>query len=876
MIQHALPVPPGFCVTATVWREHLAANHLTEQLDRVLHDVARAGSEATRRRLAAWRQAIIDARIPDAVQEEIGAQFRVLNADFVAVRSSASAEDLPGHSFAGQHDTFLGIGGLSECLDAVKKCWASLWTTRAFEYRARNGVEHAGADMAVIIQRLIPADASGVIFTVDPLTGRRDRIVIESTFGLGEPLVAGKVTPDRTVLSRPGLEVVASHTADKTTASVLRPPHGIVERTVPPDRVGEPSLDDGVPVRLGRLALEAEQVFGCPLDIEFALAGGEPYLLQARPVTAVPAPPESLEDRQVWTNANTGEVLPDVVTPMTWSIVEPLVIRLFGQLFGKLGMDVGDHPLIALVAGRAYFNLNTMIACVRHVPGMGEQGMTEVFGGRQDVAARLGQLHIAEEDIPDLGFSRLGIALRIPGLVYRFLTVSRRRGNAVIDRVRRQTDAIAVAGAQASSVAELASRTQAIIARLMGDMEIFDLAGLAPTYGTALYSVCRTWFGDRGSAVASRLLMGLGNNDSANAGLRLWRLARLAHSDRAVESAVLQEDDFQRVRQTLAGTAAAVEFLQAWDAFMEAHGHHCRGELEFMNARWSETPDYILSQLKGYVRAVGPDDFLARYNRLARTRLQVAAQARRELRHPLKRLLFELLLKRAQACAAIRECLKSQLVRRLAVTRKWLLELGNRLTEAGLLTCRDDIFFLRLEEIGGVSLGQADRSAVAGRIAARRAEYRTNLSVTPPPVVVGRFDPAIDAQETVETSGDTLTGVAVNPGLVTGRARVILRAGADTVRPGEILVAPFTDPGWTPYFLNAAAIVMDTGGILSHGSIIAREYGIPAVVNVGSATAIIRTGQIIQVDGNRGTVRILSTGSPASGDPPERPAADRP
>jgi pyruvate,water dikinase len=320
---------------------------------------------------------------------------------------------------------------------------------------------------------------------------------------------------------------------------------------------------------------------------------------------------------------------------------------------------------------------------------------------------------------------------------------------------------------------------------------------------------------------------------------------------------VSQAENIHEVRKRLAGMEASDVFLQAWDRFMKRYGHHTRAELELMNPRWSETPDYILSQVRSYLLASGESDFEERYRKTVRESTDTVVELGRRLKNPFTRMQFKYLAGNARRCAGMRETYRSELVRQWAVLRRMLLELGNRLTEKGILNDRDDIFFLRAGEIQDVTEGRIDAPSARERIAARRAEYEGNLKLAPPPIIVGRFDPGLSTDAVLPSADGVLRGLAVSPGIITGPARVILRHGDDTVLPGEILVAPFTDPGWTPYFLNAAAIVMDLGGLMSHGSIIAREFGIPSVVNVGSATKLIKTGQMIQVDGNKGEVRII-------------------
>ena len=801
LMRLGLPVPDGFCLPCDAYRRHVA------------------GTGPSGR-------AIVDAPLADDTREAIAeAVRRLAGGGRLAVRSSATAEDLPERSFAGQYDTVLDVSDLAACIAAVKRCWASLWTERAFHYRADAGIDHRDVRMAVIIQHMVDADVAGVLFTIDPTTGQADRLIIESVFGSGEALVSGRAAPDRLVLSKRDLAVEGA--------------------------AGE-SLGVDQARRLCELALTAERAFGRPLDIEWCLADGEPYLLQARPVTAAGRQPS----RQVWTNLNLAEVLPDVATPMTWSVLEPVVNALFGSVFGRLGMDLTGHPLVGRIAGRAYFNLNTMIACARCVPGMGEKGITEMFGGEQDAAAALGRIDIAEDDIPDLGFSVWRLIWRLPGLVFEALTFSPARTQRTVACLRQRADELARANLDELSDAEIVARIRATFGQLARSTDLFGLLALGQTSQTVLYDVCGRWFDEPPSAIASRLLAGLGNNDNANAGLALWRLAARAADSPELNEAVGRASGFEQLRHDVGRTEEGRAFLAAWDAFMAEHGHHCRGELELVNPRWSEQPDYMLDQLRSYMRGRGGGDFLVRYARLARRRRRAAADCKRRLRNPLKRFAFGLILRRAQRCAPIRENMKSQTVRWMAAMRRMLLELGRRLVRSGRLADCDDVFFLRLDELPRLLRAVPDDD-VRPALAARREKYRRNQTLQPPAVVMGDYLGDSQSLDTPDGGNRLLKGVAVNPGVVVAPARVILRAGTDHVRPGEVLVAPFTDPGWTPLFLNAAAIVTDMGGILSHGSIVAREYGIPAVVNAAGATQVIRTGQTLRVDGSRGTVEVL-------------------
>lgn len=829
-------VPPGFFVTTAAFREHLRSGGLRAQMAACL-DAKADHLETT---LGQIRGLIVGSPLPDEVREQIARAYLRLGAGTVAVRSSATAEDLPGHSFAGQYETILGVTSLEACLDAIKRCWASLWTERAYEYRRRNSIEHEQVEMAVIVQEQIEPEAAGVVFTLDPVTGSPSRIVIEACTGLGERLVSGHVTPERIVLRKKNLGAIRQTTA--SSEAVLEV------------------------VLAQQLARQARRI-GCrlrgPQDIEWAMREGDIWFLQARPITAIPEP-KPWEERQVWTNLNLGEVVPDVMSPMTRSMIEPMFTPLFGSVFRLVGADLTKAPIVGFVAGRLYFNINTGLAAgmpFHQGPEKWARAST-LMGGQQNRLFELGEIDLCEEDLPDLGFSWFRYILSWPRIVRTIIAHRPSRGEAFKAFLRAQGDTLSRVDARALPTEELLSLIGEMID---GSLANTDLLFLGPgAVGlSVLEKVCRDWLGDEDLTLVFRLFAAQGGIADTQAGLDLWRLASLAHERSEIEDPLLSNADWETIYADLEQSEHGRRFLVAWDRFMAEHGHHCRGELELLNARWSERPDYILNLLRGYLRSVASADPLANQQRLGEERERLTFECRRQLKNPIKRWIFDRALRNGRKVAVDRENWKNEAVRHIAAFRHVVLELGERLVRRGILRERDDIFFLEIPEVEPVASGAADFD-VAARIAERRAEYERNCHLTPPPVVVGRFDPQKHRVPEVDTTATLLEGTAVSPGTAVGRAKVILRADDHQhVEAGEILVAPSTDPAWTPYFLPAAAVVMDLGGILSHGAIIAREYGIPAVANVAGASRIIRTGQTIEVDGDRGLVRILSqvTGS---------------
>lgn len=842
-------VPAGFCITRTACDQFLAACPGHAEFPSAL---ARSGPDGEKDPAALSRGMLAltaEARMPPPVEAAILRAWRMAGEEHAyAVRSSATVEDGAEHSFAGQFDSFLDVRGWEALLAAVRACWRALYSERTLAYQVKAGLSPEQASMAVIVQQMVPAEIAGVLFTVDPVPGGGGRMVLEGTRGLGDQLVSGRANPDRRLL-------------DKTT---LR----IVGRDNPDDGG---CLDEALARRLGQLGLRVERLFGRPQDIEWAVAGGEVFLLQARPVTTGRRVARhrvrhndagAWADRQIWGNLNAGEVMPDVMTPVTWSMVQKLLGRIAGSVFWLVGADMTRAPIVGLVGGRIYFNANTGLAAIKPFSWLLKRSpdMAHALGGGPTEWQGMRPQDIPAEDLPDLGFRWPRYLLSWPRCFASLITHSPRRGDAWTVRLKAHQDALAQADIESLSTPALGSYFEEVLEDGLLGMDLLYLVTQA-VWLFVFQSVCRNWLEDPDLAMGYRLFAGLGDLPEARVGRSLWELATLADADEATKSLVRSDLDWAAIRARLEQAKAGRRFLTAWDVFMTEHGHHCRGELELFNARWSETPDYILGFVRGHLNSIGQTDLVERQRRLAAERIRLTEECCKRLRNPLKRWIFSSSLRRAQRLAINREEWKNQAVRYITLLRRVLLRLGKLLCHDGTLARPDDVFFLQIPEIRSVADGRAafDVTALIDR---RRSDYQRNLPLNPPPVVFGRFDPDGPEAPAVEAGATVLTGIPVFPGVVRGPARVILRANNhEQVLPGEILVAPFTDPAWTPYFIAAAGVVMDQGGILSHGSIVAREFGLPTVTSVGSATRLVRTGDLIQVDGTRGRVVILERGT---------------
>ncbi len=864
--QAGLPVPCGFCVTTAAYQRWIGAvPNAGDTLDR-LDEVAAGNPDRLAALAAEWRDRLDRLAIPTSTEAAIlSARDRWAGVVSWAVRSSATTEDRSDASFAGQHDSFLDVEPAA-VVAAVRRCWTTLFTERAMLYRVRRQIRSREAAMAVLVQEMIPAEVAGVLFSADPVRRDRTRILIEAVQGCGAALVSGRVAPERVVVDRASRRVVERLASPGPVKPTPAPEAG-QSLAVPESQRLVVLVDDRMAARLCRLAMDVERRLGAPQDLEWAALNGTLHLLQARPITtglgrAASVPPE------VWCNANMCENLPGVLTPMSWSLVELLLVGCFRRIMAFIGIDTEVRPWFGLIAGRLYLNVGLSDELLRRVQVSRQVDVWRLLGGTP-TAAEQAALEAARKP------ARLSVrhSLWLAGLGLRaILRLGDAWGAAFVALVRKRVDDLCQTDFAALSDAELASAIPGSIARLFPEVDdppalVRVLVGFSPGLACAalLRVACRRWVRDSDGAIAQRLLGGAGDMDSASPAIDLWRLAVTARTVPELSSVLLTAPDFAGARARLSSTPAGTAFLEQWDSFMRRHGHHARGEVDVFSPRWAEMPDEVLEMIRHYWSVADGFDAMGNLARRSEERERLWTDLRKRLRNPFKRRVLSCLVRRAQRGLAYRENIKSQAVRAIAAMRAALLESGRRLSARGVSGDVQDVFFLRIEELERALRGQSQES-YRGIISQRRLDWRELQQLNPPSIVVGEYHP-VEPEEPFQPSHGAvvLRGLGVSAGLIRGKARVV--AADDTATrllPGEILVAPWTDPGWAPLFFPAAGIVTDIGGELSHGSIVAREYGIPAVVNLGDATRRIRTGQLLEVDGTRGLVRVLSDADAAA------------
>jgi pyruvate,water dikinase len=831
------PVPPGFTLTTHAYRRFVAANGLQYGIDASLDETGIGDPAALDRAATTIQRAFEAGTIPDDIAAAISQAYAALGKPAVAVRSSATAEDLPGLSFAGQQETVLDVRGDDALLAAVRRCWASLWTARAIGYRQQMGVPQDEVAMAVVVQQMVPAEVSGVLFTANPATGDRGQMVIDAVPGLGESLVGGTVTPESTVVARDTL-TVTSFTPSADTGTEPRAGEDGLAR--PPER----ALPDPMLRELAQLGLRVEAHFGgVPQDIEWAVVGGHLWLLQARPITNLPPAPlaearwESPIPGATWVRRQVVEHMPEPLSPLFADLyLREGLARSIEQIGSILGIeesleDFIDGPFFVTVNGYGYSRGNisltpaSALKMVRYLITMPRW----LFG--ESIA------YWRDEGLP----SYLATIAR-----WQAVDPATATDDELLTAVRELALADAVYWFAAAIVIGAAKVTDSLLDSL--------LPKLAP--GRGLHS------GPFLRGYPSKTLEAESDLDTIASRIRADPELR------EIVMATPAEDLPTAIPETSAGQALREDLRR----YFARYGHQIYN-LDFVAPTLIEAPLPVLLALKALVREPG-QEALARQAAVARERERLVEETARSL-DPVRRFLFQRLVRWAQRFAPYREEALFYVGAAWPLLRRFALELGRRLTEAGSLAAPEDVYFLESDELAEAIAAWAageSRPDLARLAQERRALREARKRLHPPAAVpptsgmrLGPFDLSErETQRRNEPGATTLRGFPVSPGRVTAPASVILSpADFAQMEPGTILVCPTTTPAWTPLFAQARGLVTDIGGILAHGSIVAREYGIPAVMGTGNATQRIRSGEVVTVDGSAGTVTLENGSLPS-------------
>src|ERR671921_1241982 len=829
-----LRVPAGFCVTTDAFQRIMAeAPSIDYRLDR-LSRLKPDEREAIRALSAEIRQTLEGIAIPGDLAAAITSALALLGEHAAyAVRSSATAEDLPTASFAGQQDTYLNVVGPAAILQHVSRCWASLFTERAVTYRLRNGLDHRKVHMAVVVQRMVFPQAAGILFTADPITGNRKVASVEASFGLGEALVSGLVNAD--VYKVPDGEVVAKAVATKQLAIHASPAGGTQEQAIEPERQEQPALTDAQVVRLAQLGRRIEAHFGCPQDIEWCLVDDGFQFVQSRPITTLfPIPAAGDREDHVYVSVGHQQMMTDAMKPLGLSLWQLTAGRPMYEAGGRLFVDVTRG--LASPASRA--------------------GLLEMLGKSDPLIGDALQTILDRGDFipsrPDEAPAWMppgGGAASIetdPAIVTELIE----RGQASIAALKRD-----IPTKSGSALLDFILMDIQELRRILFDPQSYQviMAGMEATWW--LNDQLQALLGEKNAA--DTLTQSVPHNVTSEMGLALLDVADVIRPHPEVVAFLehVEDEGFLDELPGLAGGREARDAIRAW---LDTYGMRCVGEIDVTRPRWSEHPTTLVPIILGNVRNFEPGEGVRRFE-------QGRQEAWRKEEEVLERLRAltdgerkaeeaKRMIDRVRTFIGYREYPKYGMVSRYFVYKQVLLEEAERLVQAHVLREKEDIFHLTFQELHDVvRTHQVDDQLIRQR----KEAIQSYGALTPPRVLTSDGEIIVGTYRRDNLPASALVGLPVSAGTIEGRARVILDMAEADLEAGDILVTAYTDPSWTPLFVAIKGLVTEVGGMMTHGVVIAREYGLPAVVGVEHATRLIQDGQRIRVDGTDGYVEIL-------------------
>ena len=827
-------VPAGFCVTTDAFRRIMAeAPSVDERLDR-LSRLNPGDREAIRTLSAEIRRTLEGIAIPEDLTAAITLELARLGEQAAyAVRSSATAEDLPTASFAGQQDTYLNIVGPAAILQHISRCWASLFTERAVTYRLRNGFDHRKVHMAVVVQQMVLPEAAGILFTADPVTSNRKVASVEASFGLGEALVSGLVNADAYKV-RAG-EVVAKAIAAKQLAIRARPAGGTQEQAIDPARQEQPALTDAQVVRLAQLGRRIEAHFGSPQDIEWCLVDDDFQIVQSRPITTLfPIPAARDGENHVYLSVGHQQMMTDPMRPLGlsfWQMTTPAPMaeaggRLFVDVTQRLASPTSRAGLLELtgrsdpLTGDALQTILERDGFIRPLP---DEGPPRPLSGGAPAPIETDPAIVTEL----IGRSEASIAASERD-------IRTKSGEALLDFIR-------------ADIQELR--------RILFDPQSHQVFMSAMEATWWLNERLEAWLGEKNAA--DTLTQSVPHNVTSEMGLALLDVADVIrpHPDVVAFLHQVEDEGFLDELAKLEGGREARDAIEAW---LEKYGMRCVGEIDITRPRWSERPTTLVPVILGNIKNFEPGAGERRFEQGRQEawnkeqevleRLQALPDGERKAEEARR------MIDRVRTFIGYREYPKYGMVSRYFVYKQALLEEAERLVQAHVLREQEDIFYLTFPELHDVvRTNQVDDQLIRER----QDAFRSYQALTPPRVLTSDGEVIAGGYRRDDVPAGALVGLPVSAGIIEGRARVLHDMAEADLEAGDILVTAYTDPSWSPLFVAITGLVTEVGGLMTHGAVIAREYGLPAVVGVEQATRLIRDGQRIRVHGTDGYVELL-------------------
>lgn len=866
-------VPAGFIVSTAAYHAFVAANGLQNVIASATYNLSVNHPPSFDAASAQIRAAFHAGQMPVELQAELQSAYAELGQTPVAVRSSATAEDLPDLSFAGQQDTLLNVIGDVQLLAAVITCWSSLWTARAISYRLRNHITHDEVSLAVVVQLMVASDVSGVLFTVNPLTGQRRESVIDATFGLGEALVSGQVEPDHIVATHDGK--VLSHTLGSKSILTRGKPDGGIE-TILAKADQRSSLSDDEIRQLVALGQQVQTEYGTPQDIEWAFAAGKLYLLQARPITSLfPVPEIQFAPLKIWFSFGAVQGLLAPISPLGRSVLQ-YTLNHAASVFGA-PPATAQNTVMRAAGERLWMDVSGVL---RHP--MGKHIYQRILSMVEPSSGQILQSLVREPDV-GLGSGKVKlITLRrlshfmrpmFGRVLYNIRQPEQARKS--LDQIIENLLAHKIDGSEQDDRFTRLNHILAYIHHHFSQVFPIVLPQFVPLLGASIAGLGLlgrlandTEGADGAGHGMSRLVLeatrGLPNNVTTEMDLALWQTAQIIRRD-AMAFEHFQANSAESLAEAYLAGALPSASQSAIAQFMLRYGMRGVGEFDMGQARWREAPAPVMHTLQSYLQISpdsAPDLLFQRGAQNAEHAIDtLAARAQQQPLGKLRAKGVRAIARRMRMWMGARETPKFFIIRLMGNVRAALLQVGEAFVNAGTLARPDDLFFLTLPELEALAASGKQTTNVpdwATLVAERRAA-NTRESRRPqlPRVLASDGRAFYEGLGNEISSGEALSGSPVSPGVVEGMVHVVYDPRKTQLMPGEILVCLGTDPAWTPLFMSAGGLITEVGGMMTHGSVVAREYGIPAVVGVHQATQRLKDGQRIRVDGTTGKIVIL-------------------
>ncbi|MEJ9220583.1 phosphoenolpyruvate synthase [Paenibacillus glucanolyticus] len=835
-----IQVPEGFCITTLGYQKAMEQNEtyhaLIHQLNLLKAEDRDQIAEISRR----IRQSIVEVEIPSEVAEAVTQYLSRFGEDHAyAVRSSATAEDLPHASFAGQQDTYLNIIGIDAILQHISKCWASLFTDRAVIYRMQNGFDHSQVYLSVVVQRMIFPQASGIIFTADPMTSNRKLLSIDASFGLGEALVSGLVSADGYQVQEG--KIVDKRIATKTLAIYGRKEGGTETRQIDLDQQKAQTLSEQQILELARIGRQIEAYFGSPQDIEWCLDQDTFYIVQSRPITTLyPIPEAKDEDNHVYVSVGHQQMMTDPMKPLGLSfylLTTPAPMRTAG---GRLFVDV--TPMLASPVSRETI-LNTL---GQSDPLIKDALMTII---ERDFITLLPNENKEPAPSNSKAKSTPGVQAPIeydPSIVSDLI----KRSQASIEELKHN-----IQTKSGSGLFDFILEDFQQLKKILFDPQSSAVIMAAMDASAWINENMEKWLGEKNAA--DTLSQSVSGNITSEMGLALLDVADVIRPYPEVIDYLqhVKDDSFMDELIKLDGGPEARDAI--YD-YLGKYGMRCAGEIDVTRTRWSEKPITLVPLILGNIKNVEPHASQRKFEQgrqeaLAKEqaildRLKSLPDGEQKAKETKRRI--DLI----RNFSGYREYPKYGMVNRYFVYKQALLKEAERLVQAGVIHDQEDIYYLTFEEFHElVRTHKLDGQIISQR----KEEYRLYEKLTPPRVITSDGEIIAGKYKREHLPADAMAGLPVSSGVVEGRARVILNMEEADLEEGDILVTSFTDPSWTPLFVSIKGLVTEVGGLMTHGAVIAREYGLPAVVGVENATTRILDGQRIRVHGTEGYIEIV-------------------